>query len=305
MKSALLILLLCCFGAFPALGEAKGTVRTERFRSAALGSDKEIKVYLPSGYDPRGATHYPVFYYLHGLGGDETTWLAGARLDDIADAMGLQAIVVMPDGDANFYVDPPGKLGYETYIVRDLIGWIDRRFKTIAAREGRAIAGMSMGGYGALALAMRHPDKFSAVASHSGIAALLYKGPYPYEKDKLALYSDVKDLSGWYGKLGSHGDRLRELFGTDLANWRAHDPASLVDKLSPGQLAIYLDCGSEDAFHLDAGMQYLHDRLVARRIEHAYYYGPGAHDIAFWKERLPRSLEFLRDRVAKPVQRAR
>jgi S-formylglutathione hydrolase len=211
----------------------------------------------------------------------------------------------MPDGDANFYVDPPGKLGYETYIVRDLVTWIDRRYKTIATREGRAIAGMSMGGYGALALAMRHTETFSAVASHSGIAALLYKGPYPYDKERVELYTDVRDLSGWYGKLGTHGDRLRDLFGTELARWRDYDPVALADKLRPGRLAIYLDCGSEDAFHLDAGMQLLHDRLLARGIDHAYYYGPGGHDIAFWKERLPRSLEFLRAHVAKPVQASR
>ena len=305
-----------------------GSVMIERFHSDALGVDKEVYVYLPAGYDPSGAKHYPVFYYLHGMGGDEGSWVKNGKLAEAADVLGLAAIVVMPDGDFNFYIDsalhedydgcikdgvgmiepdhPRDRTcvrssSYESYITKDLISFVDTKYRTIATRDGRGIAGLSMGGYGALMLAMRHPNLFSSAASHSGVDAILYKGPYPYQKGKVLLYTDVADLTQWQGKLGKFGDWIRGVFGSDIANWRDHDPAILLDKLAPGTLSLYLDCGTEDKFLLHNGMQYLHDRLLANKLDHAYYIGPGGHDMTFWKARVPHSLAFLRDHLAKPV----
>ncbi len=301
-----------------------GKVVKTKLDSAALGVSKDVVVYLPAGYDTSGK-RYPVFYYLHGLTGDETNWVELGKLDQAADTLGLEAIVVMPDGDDNFYVDAPKPVDYdacmkdgtglffpqrpkrttcvrsskyETYITKDLIAWVDATYRTIPTREGRAIAGLSMGGYGALELGMRHPDLFAAAASHSGVDALLYAGPIPYAKGKVVLETDVKK---WGDGLGPMGTWIRGLFGDDLANWKSHDPASLVANLRPGTIALYLDCGSEDGFLLNNGMQYLHDLLVEKGIEHAYYLGPGAHDFAFWSVRVKNSLAFLRDKTAKPA----
>jgi S-formylglutathione hydrolase len=301
---------------------ATGHVETKTWHSDALGVDKHVVVYLPAGFD--AGKHYPVFYYLNGLGGDETNWVDLGKLDHAADKLGLQAIVVMPDGDNNFYVDSAMPIDhaacmkdgtglfvpsqphawtcvhaskYETYIVHDLVAWVDATYPTIATREGRAIAGLSMGGFGALELAMRHPDEFSAAASHSGVDALLYAGPHPYEAGKAQITDDV---SSWGRAVGPIGAWIRGLFGPDIAFWRDHDPAALAQKLAPGQLALYLDCGTEDDFQLDAGAAYLHDLLRARGIDHAYYSGPGRHDFSFWTARVPESLAYLRDHVAKP-----
>jgi len=303
---------------------AHGSIVKARLQSAALGVTKSVIVYLPAGYETSGK-RYPVFYYLHGLGGDETNWVEGGALDKTADALGLEAIVVMPDGDDGFYVDSPKQVDYdacmkdgtglffpqrkkastcirasryETYMIEDVVGWVDRTYRTIATREGRAIAGLSMGGFGALQLAMRHPDKFAAAASHSGVDALLYGGPIPYAKGKVVLVTDAKT---WGDGLGPFGTWIRGIFGTDLATWRSHDPAALVAKLSPSGPAIYLDCGTEDEFLLHHGMQYLHDLLLDKGIEHAYYIGPGRHDFAFWSVRVKHSLAFLRDKTAKPA----
>jgi S-formylglutathione hydrolase FrmB len=98
---------------------------------------------------------------------------------------------------------------------------------------------------------------------------------------------------------GEIGTWVRGIFGDELATWQAHDPAALVGSLEPGKLALYLDCGTEDGFGLDAGASYLHDLLVARKIDHAFFLGPGGHDFAFWVPRLPESLKFLREHVAK------
>jgi putative tributyrin esterase len=285
---------------------------------------KDVFVYLPEGYDPKATKRYPVFYYLHGLGGDERNWLDGANLEQAANALGLQAIVVMPDGDNHFYVDNATPIDYDacvkdgaglfiptqprektctrttkygTYIAKDLVGWVDRTYRTIASREGRGIAGLSMGGYGALVTAMRNPTLFAAAASHSGVDALLYAGPYPYVKDQVKLIERAED---WGFGIGPLGNWFRGIYGLDIANWRAHDPAALVAELKPGALKLYLDCGTEDGFLLHNGMQYLHDLLLAKGIEHEYYLGPGGHDFEFWYARLPKSLEFLRAATAAP-----
>jgi putative tributyrin esterase len=301
---------------------APGKVVKATFESAALGVKKDVVVYLPGSYDT-GTKRYPVYYYLHGLGGDETNWTDGGKLDETADALGLEAIVVMPDGDDGFYADSPKRIDYdacmkdgtglffpqrkkaktctrtskyETYITKDLVGYVDATYRTIATRDGRAIAGLSMGGFGALQLAMRHPDMFVAAASHSGVDALLYGGPIPYAKGKVMLTSDVKT---WGDGLGPFGTWIRGIFGSEIANWRSYDPASLIAKLDPKTgPAIYLDCGTEDEFLLHNGMQYVHDLLLERGIEHAYYIGPGRHNFEFWAVRVKHSLEWLRTKTA-------
>lgn len=313
--------------ATPKPERAKSQVLSETLHSDALGVDKDLKIYLPAGYDPADARRYPVFYYLHGLGGDENNWVNGAKLDQAADALALEAIVVMPDGDNNFYLDSPldtkfeaclkdgegmfqprqpraktcvKASKYETYMTKDLIGFVDGKFKTIPTREGRGLAGMSMGGYGALILAMRHPQLFSAAASHSGLITPLYKGPYPYEKGKVQLHTSIQSLQDTYKFLGNLGPWVLGVFGNDLARWREHDPTLLLQKLAPGTLHLYFDCGTEDEFLFHHSTQYIHDLLLERGLQHEYFLGPGHHSFDFWKERLPLSLAFLRERLAKP-----
>jgi putative tributyrin esterase len=299
-----------------------GKIERTKIKSEALGVEKDLIVYLPAGYDPSGEKRYPVFYYLHGLAGNETNWLEYGKIDRTADALGLQAIIVMPDGDNGFYADgkapvdyaacvkdgsglldpraPKAKTcvrapNYETYMTRDLIAHIDRTYKTLATREGRAIAGLSMGGFGALTLAMRHPDLYAAAASHSGVNALLYEGPAPYQKGKVQLVTDVKN---WGARIGPFGAWVRGIFGSELAHWQAHDPVALVGTLGPAAPKLYLDCGTADEFALQNHAAYLHDLLLEKKIDHEYYAGPGRHDFQFWAARLPKSLAFLRANTA-------
>jgi S-formylglutathione hydrolase FrmB len=179
---------------------------------------------------------------------------------------------------------------YETYVVKDLIGHVDATFRTRTDRAGRAIGGLSMGGFGALSLALRHPDLFGAAASHSGVVALLYTGPHPYLRGQEQLGTDVQQ---WGMDYGAIGEQVRGIFGPDLTNWRAHDPATLFAALPPGKLALYLDCGTDDNFGLHDSAAYVHDLLDGRGLSHTYFRGPGRHDFTFWKQRLPHSLEFF------------
>jgi len=266
-----------------------------------------------------------VFYYLHGLGGNETNWVENGKLDAAADQLGLAAIVVMPDGDDDFYIDSRAPIdygqcmkdgsglfvperkpydtacvhtrNYETYIVKDLVGWVDGHYRTIARRDGRGVAGLSMGGFGAMELALRHPDEFAAAGSHSGAIALLYRGPRPFAPGKTELNTDV---SHWGEQAGPIGAWIHRIFGDDLAEWKAHDVVELATKLGPGKVALYFDCGTEDGFALHDNVQYVHEALDARHIEHAFFLGPGKHDFAFWSARVASSLAFLRDHTAKP-----
>jgi S-formylglutathione hydrolase FrmB len=311
--------------AVAAAAPAPSHVVTEHFHSDALGVDKDVVIYLPRGYDAQAAKHWPVFYYLHGLGGNETNWIKHGQLDAAADGQKLDAIVVMPDGDDGFYVDSPSKVdydqcmkdgtglfnpaqephettcvrarNYETYIAKDLVGWVDAHYHTIARRDGRAIAGLSMGGFGAMELALRHQDEFAAAASHSGAIAMLYRGPRPFAPGKTELLTDV---ASWGAAVEPIGAWVRGLLGPDLATWKAHDVVELAAKLPPGKVALYFDCGSEDDFALQDNVQYVHEALTAKHVAHEFFLGPGKHDFAFWSARVPKSLAFLRDHTAKP-----
>ena len=186
---------------------------------------------------------------------------------------------------------------YETYIVKDLIGWTDSHYRTIARREGRGIAGLSMGGFGAMELSLRHQDLFAAAASHSGAIALLYKGPRPFAPGKAEL---VTDLTGWGQAVGPIGVWIQNIFSSDIASWKAHDVVELATRMPAGKVALYIDCGTEDDFALQDNAQYVHEALTAKHVEHEFFLGPGKHDFAFWKARVPKSLAFLRDHTAKP-----
>jgi S-formylglutathione hydrolase FrmB len=297
-----------------------GRVADGRLTSAALGVDKAYRVWLPAAYD-RDQRRYPVVYMLHGLGGNERDWTDAGDLAAAATTIGLDAIVVMPDGDSSFYADwarPVDRAecqrnpfsddegaptycveraAYETYVVRDLIAHVDSTYRTIPRRDGRGIGGLSMGGFGALSLAMRHRDLFAAAASHSGVDALLYAGPHPYVAGKVEL---LRDPTQWGRGMEPLGGYIRGIFGPDIANWDAHDPAHLVTTLAPGELALYLDCGTEDGLALHDGAQYVHDLLIARGVSHDWYLGPGRHDFDFWRQRIDDSLAFFARSLTKP-----
>jgi S-formylglutathione hydrolase FrmB len=300
---------------------APGKVDTYRFPAAALGVDKDVVVWLPAGYEA-STKRYPVIYLLHGLGGSETDFVELGGLAATADALGLEAIVVMPDGDAHFYINAAaptdydacmkerrGIFGpqtpesfcvrsprYEDYMTQDLVGFVDSTFRTIAERNGRGLAGFSMGGFGALMLAMRHPDLYAAAASHAGVAALLYAGPWPYDAAKATVTDDV---SHWGENSGAMGAWIRGLFGHDVSNWRAHDPAFIAQRLEKGALALYLDAGDADDFRLDAGAHHLHEVLGKAGVKHAFTIVPGGrHNLAYIRSRLGDGLAFLAKQLA-------
>jgi S-formylglutathione hydrolase FrmB len=319
MKWVLLALAACSTPTRPAQ-PSRSRVEYAHHHSEALGVDKTFLVYVPAGYDDTDM-RWPVFYYLHGLTSPETEWVQLGKLDAAADKLGLQALVVMPDGDDGFYIDSTTPIdydacmregtglfdpnadhdatcvkhrAYETYIAKELVAHIDATYRTIATRDGRAIAGVSMGGYGALSLGLRHPDEYAAIASHSAVATLLYDGPHPFQAGAAKVAEDLEHSSS----IPRLRPWMETLFGSDLATWRAHDPAVLIPTLPANHPALYLDSGTEDP--LVATTRFVDELLTQHHVEHTMFYGPGIHNYEFWTARLPSSLTFLRDHTAKP-----
>jgi S-formylglutathione hydrolase FrmB len=253
-------------------------------RTPALRDPTRVRVLLPAGYRPDSGRRYPVLYLLHGADSDYRSW---TRYGD-AEAITARApmIVVMPDGGAmGWYTDwyqgdRPVQPRWETYHVGELVPWVDATYRTIAARRGRAIAGLSMGGYGALSYAARHPGTFAAAASFSG-----------------AL--EVGSSDAW-------GER-----SANASRWRAHLPISIAARLrslalvelrtgdgKPGPLDARgtkpgCDACALERFLLRSNVR-LHARLRALGIRHVWDdYGPGTHDWPYWRRDLRETLPDL------------
>jgi len=141
--------------------------------SAAIGRMSAFTAIVPEGKEGP----FPVLYLLHGLSDDNTAWTRRTSIERYVE--GLPLIVVMPNGQRSWYVDAVGKRNenYETYIATELVGFVDRTFHTIPEARGRAIAGLSMGGYGSLLLAVKHPDIFSVAHSFSGAVNMAAQNP--------------------------------------------------------------------------------------------------------------------------------
>jgi S-formylglutathione hydrolase FrmB len=309
-----LALLAAPLGAQPHESTPRGTVRGDAFESRALGVRKHFMIYLPPGYDAARSRRYPVAYYLHGLGGRESDWLAVGAIDAVADSLigsGMrETIIVMPDGDDSWYsawVDPQPhaacvdslvreapergcvrRARYDDYVARDLVAYVDARYRTLADRRHRGIGGLSMGGYGALKLALAYPETFAAAASHSGTVSRLFIGPRPFAAPP--RYATTVDtlLRGYFARTGTR------IYGRDLAAWQASDPATLAARLLARGTpvpALYVDCGVAD--ELLSENRALDHELTRLGIGHRYHEHPGGHTWRYWNTHVRTSLAWM------------
>lgn len=221
-------------------------------------------VFLPPGYDSDSTVRYPVLYMLHGLGGDHRQWIRAGLLAKAEELMASGEIdpflIVLPDGDRGYWLDHAnGGPRYGAYVKDDLVGMVDRSFRTLATRDARAIGGMSMGGHGALQLALNSPGTFRVVGAHS-VALRTKAQAFPF-------------------------------FG-DSAYFEAHDPVSLVSSRSIGarQLVIAIDIGTEDPWEGAAAS--FHRRLQSTGVVHEWRQAEGGHDEAYWSAHLADYLRY-------------
>ena len=256
------------------------------FNSSLMNQPIKFSIYLPPDYYLSNR-RYPVVYLLHGLGDNETGWVQFGEADRITDE-GIKSgelppmIIVMPNAGVTWYVnDYQNKVRYEDMFVQELIPHIDSMFRTRTGREYRALAGLSMGGFGSLTLAMHHPDLFSSCAALS--AAVRTDETFASIPDD--RYNTV------YAPIFSGPVKGQERL--TLA-WKRNSPITLARSAPESDLSKvrwYLDCGDDDA--LTVGNAVLHMALLERKIPHEYRVRDGAHTWSYWRTGLPDVLKFI------------
>ncbi len=280
-RSALVIvvILLCtCAGGLQAQPASAASRRVQDvvLASKALARGAKVRVLLPSNYDG-SHERYAVLYLLHGLYGDYTNW------DKLTDLEGytrtLPLIVVMPDAGNSWYVNsatvPANR--FQDFLTVDVIPAIERRYRVLPDRQHRAIAGLSMGGYGALKYAIQHPEMFVIVGSFSG--ALNAPLDLAQQEPKFAPYLDAA-------------------FGAPDSTTRAQNDLFRLARMIDPKTApyFYVDCGIKDPYFISTNRAFtalLRDRGIA----YEYHELPGAHDWQYWNSRLPIFLALVMQRI--------
>jgi S-formylglutathione hydrolase FrmB len=238
------------------LSAQAGTVDTLEIQSQYLKKGTKFVVIKPNNSNKD--ENYPVVFLLHGYGGNYAQWSRiSPQLSKTADD--LKLIFVCPDGGkGSWYFDSPidSSIRYESYITKELIPYIDANFKTKADSKYRAVTGLSMGGHGALYLAIRHKELFGAAGSTSGGVDFR---PFPNNWDiKVALGPFENNQERWYD----------------------NTVVKQVESLTNNELAIIIDCGVDDFFL--AVNRALHEKLLQLKINHDYIERPGGHSSTYW-----------------------
>jgi S-formylglutathione hydrolase FrmB len=265
----------------PALA-ATGRVECNSIPSKILSRSVPYCIVLPSSFDADKARSFPVLYFLHGLGDNEQFFVhSGAwnLVEDMRDKGQLKDfLIATPNARSTFYINArDGKERYEDFLLQEFFPYVEKHYRVAAGRANRAISGISMGGYGALYLAFRHPQLFSSVSAHS--AALIQKLP-TFLAGALPDSPRARVLGNAFGN------------PPDPVFWQAHNPLVIARTANLAGLHIYFDCGDRDDFGFEAGAIALDKVLTSRQIPHEFHIYPGRHDASYFAEHLPASLEF-------------
>jgi len=212
---------------------------------------------------------FPVLYLLHGAYGNYTNWLSKVpELQKYADR--YQMMIVCPDGNPfSWYFDSPidSTFRYESYISKELVSAIDKKYNTISSKKGRAITGLSMGGHGAFYLAFKHPEIFGAAGSMSGGMNL----------EKFSTNWKIAKQLGDYKEYSE--------------NWKNNTIINMVYLIRGKNTALIFDCGIDDFFY-EVNKE-LHKKLLQNKILHDYSERPGKHDWNYWKNAIKYHLVFF------------
>jgi S-formylglutathione hydrolase FrmB len=262
---------------------ANARIQTIQFESKLIGKTLPYNIILPRDYNTARTSRYPVIYLLHGLGGHYNDWLVRTNIADYAAWYRL--IIVMPEGDNSWYIDstnvPTDK--YESYFLQELIPDVQERYRTIEARYGRAIAGLSMGGYGAFKFGLKYPDRFAFVGSVSGAF-----GATNYTENETGKGATWETFLRVFGPVGSETRQKNDLF-------------ELLQQVTPGQVTslpyFYFDCGTEDAPRIFNANHELDERMLQKKIPHEYRELPGNHSWGYWDSQVQEVLKIAAQKI--------
>ncbi len=248
---------------------------TINYHSRSLDKASSFNIVFPD--DPATPRPWSVLYLLHGLSDDHTIWMRHTSIERYV--AGLPLVVVMPDGGRGWYTNAAQGLAYEDDLIKDVIGLVDRTFPVKAERSGRAIGGLSMGGYGAVKLGLKHPETFASVNSHSG-ALTAFRDP--------KLIKKLNPQVDWiFGKTPQDGPE---------------DPFAFLSRIDHGRIpALRIDCGTDD-FLLEQNREF-HRHLESMHVPHEYLEFAGDHNWAYWDLHIQDAIAFhVRNLKIKPAQ---
>ena len=284
----LLFLTQIFFGQEPGIIAAQGGIVKENLwlESKLLGQNVNYSIYLPSDYET-SSRRYPTVYLLHGFTDNETAWIQFGEVNLAADrAIAAREIppmiIVMPDAGITWYInDYANKKPFEDMFFQELIPFIDKTYRTRPKKEFRAVAGLSMGGWGSLVYALKHPSVFAACVPFSA-------GVYANE-DIIAMDD------------GRYDYVFTTLFGISLKgtarvneHWQKYSPMTLMETLPVDSLKSvrwYIDCGDDD--FLSKGNNLLHILMRERNVPHEFRVRDGAHNWEYWRTGISDGLKFI------------
>ncbi len=258
----------------------------QQMESELMDEPVHYAVYLPPGYR-EGTQRYPVVYLLHGYSDDETAWIQFGEVQRTANRAiaGREIppmIIVMPDAKVTWYInDYRGKTPYEDMIFREFIPYVDSVYRTRPQKEFRAVAGLSMGGYGSLIWSLHHPDMFASCAAYSAGIFI----------DDEILRMDERRYDSWFSKIygPSENNRL-------TGHWKKNSVLYLAETLPVEEIEkvrFYIDCGDDDFLYV--GNSLLHIEMRKRGINHEYRVREGAHNWTYWRNHIIHGLRFIGD----------
>lgn len=252
-------------------------VETLDVYSSSMKKNTKTCVVTPDGYNKSGKS-LPVLYLLHGYSGNYASWINDfPQIRELSDKYNL-IIVGVDGGFSSWYFDSPidSTFRYETYVTRELIGFIDSSFNTVKSREGRAVTGLSMGGHGALYLSIRHQNIFGTSGSMSGGVDFR---PFPKNWDIAKRLGDIT---------------------LNPENWEKNTVIYQLSLIKDNKLAMIIDCGVND-FFITVNRQ-LHEKMLELKINHDYIERPGVHNNEYWRNSLQYQVLFFDNYFRKNIK---
>jgi S-formylglutathione hydrolase FrmB len=256
---------------------------TREINSAALNRVWKYNVYLPTGYDS-GDKKYPVLYLLHGNAQNYQSWTNNGKIQATADELISKGeipavVIVMPDAGTSWYVDRKEKM--ETAILKELMPDVEKNLRTLTTREGRYIAGLSMGGFGAMRFAMQYPEMFAAAAL---LSPAIYD-PAPPETSSL---------------------RRVNVFGApnfDTEIWKAYNYPALWDAYIAKKIPVpmYINSGDDDNFMIEYDATVFYSLLRKNKQPAELRIVNGAHDWPVWSSTIGDAMKYMFNYTAQPA----
>ena len=283
----LALIMLGSVGYLSAQSFSQGQVQEGlKVESKILGKEVRYTIYLPPDYQT-SSRRYPVVYLLHGYTDNDAGWLQFGEINQTADrAIAEQQIppmiIVMPDGGVSWYInDYQGKVRYEDFFFQEFIPYIDANYRTRPEKEFRGIAGLSMGGWGTLIYALRHPEMFAAAAAFSAAVWT----------DEEVIATEDKVYEQIFGSLFGPGLKGKDRL---TAHFRSYNQLDLVKTLPVEKIKtvrFYLDCGDDDFLY--KGNAALHVAMRDRKIPHECRMRDGGHTWSYWRTGILEGLKFI------------